>query len=60
MKLALLFRRNVSGRKTDVEVNDGIVTLTGEASSTAQKELTAQYAKDIEGVKSVKNQMTVK
>jgi hyperosmotically inducible periplasmic protein len=59
VKLALLFRRNVSGGKTAVEVNDGIVTLKGEASSTAQKELTAQYAKDVEGVKAVKNEMTV-
>ncbi len=59
VKLALLFRRNVNGRKTAVEVEDGIVTLTGEASSTAQKDLTAEYAKDIEGVKEVKNEMTV-
>jgi len=59
VKLALLFHRNVSAGKTTVEVKDGIVTLKGEASSTAQKELTAEYAKDIEGVKEVKNEMTV-
>jgi osmotically-inducible protein OsmY len=35
------------------------VTLTGEASSVAQKELTTEYAMDIEGVKDVKNEMTV-
>ena len=40
-------------------VKDGIVTLGGEASSTAQKELTTEYANDIENVKEVKNQMTV-
>ena len=59
VKLALLFHRNVDAGKTTVEVKDGIVTLKGEASSMAQKELTAEYAKDIEGVKEVKNAMTV-
>ena len=41
VKLDLLFHRNVSASKTTVEVKDGIVTLKGEASSVAQKELTA-------------------
>ena len=59
VKLALLFHRNVNAGKTKVEVKDGVVTLRGEASSTAQKELTAAYAKDIEGVKEVVNEMTV-
>jgi len=59
VKLALLFHRNVNATKTTVEVKDGIVTLKGEASSMAQKELTAEYAKDIDGVKDVNNQMTV-
>lgn len=59
VNLSLLFHRNVNLSKTTVEVKDGIVTLKGEASSMAQKELTAEYAKDIEGVKDVKNEMTV-
>ena len=59
VKLALFFHRNVSYSKTTVEVKDGIVTLKGEASSTAQKELSTEYAKDIEGVKEVKNEMTL-
>jgi len=59
VKLALLFHRHVTIGKTDVAVKDGIVTLTGEASSMAQKELTTEYANDIEGVKDVKNEMTV-
>ena len=33
--------------------------MRGEASSQAQKELTAEYAKDVEGVKDVKNEMTM-
>ena len=59
VKTALLFHRNVRATKTDVNVKDGIVTLSGEANSQAQKELTTEYAKDVEGVKDVKNQMTV-
>ena len=59
VKTALLFHRNVRATKTDVNVKDGIVTLSGEANNLAQKELTTEYAKDIEGVKEVKNEMTV-
>jgi hyperosmotically inducible periplasmic protein len=59
VKTALLFHRNVSGFKTEVNVKDGIVTLRGEATSQAQKDLTTEYAKDVEGVKDVKNEMTV-
>ena len=59
VKLALLFHRNVNAGKTVILVKEGRVTLTGEASSTAQKELTAEYALDIEGVKEVQNDMTV-
>ncbi len=59
VKSALLFHRNVSASKTTVNVKDGVVTLTGEASSMAQKELVTEYAKDIDNVKEVKNQMTV-
>ena len=59
VKLALLFHRNVNVGKTAVDVKDGVVTLNGEASSMAQKELTTEYATDVEGVKAVKNEMTV-
>jgi osmotically-inducible protein OsmY len=59
VKTALLFHRNVRATKTDVNVRDGIVTLSGEASSMAQKELTTEYAKDIDNVKEVKNEMTI-
>jgi osmotically-inducible protein OsmY len=59
VKTALLFHRNVSATGTTVYVKDGVVTLQGEASSLAQKELTTEYAKDIDNVKSVENNMTV-
>jgi hyperosmotically inducible protein len=59
VKSALLFHRNVRATKTDVNVKEGVVTLSGEASSMAQKELTTEYAKDVDNVKVVKNEMTV-
>jgi len=59
VKTTLLFHRNVSATGTTVYVKDGVVTLEGEASSLAQKELTAEYAKDIDNVKGVENHMTV-
>jgi len=59
VKTALLFHRNVSATGTTVYTKDGVVTLQGVADSQAQKELTTEYAKDIDNVKSVDNQMTI-
>lgn len=60
VKTTLLFHRSVSAGKTEVFAKDGIVTLRGEAATQAQKELTTEYAKDVEGVKDVNNEMIVK
>jgi hyperosmotically inducible protein len=57
VKTMFLFHRNVSAM-TEVNTKDGIVTLRGEAESQAQKDLTTEYAKDVEGVKEVRNEMT--
>ncbi len=59
VKLDLLSHRNLSACKTDVQVKDGIVTLSGEAANQAQIDLATEYIKDVEGVKDVKNDMTV-
>lgn len=59
VKLELLSHRNLSLTKTDVQVKDGVVTLSGEASSPAQRDLTTEYIGDVEGVKEVKNDMIV-
>ena len=59
LKVALLFHRSVNAGTTEVDVKDGIVTLRGDAASQAQKELTTEYAKDVDGVKDVRNEMTV-
>jgi osmotically-inducible protein OsmY len=58
VKTSLLFHRHVSAM-TEVTVKDGIVTLQGEATSQAQKDLTTEMVKDVEGVQSVQNKMTV-
>ena len=59
VKSTLWFHRNVNATETQVFATDGIVTLHGKATSIAQKDLTTLYVKDIEGVKEVKNEMTV-
>lgn len=55
----LLFHRNVNATETEVLAKDGTVTLRGEATNAAQKDLATEYAKDVDGVKEVKNEMTV-
>jgi osmotically-inducible protein OsmY len=59
VRTVLLFHRNVSAGKTEVDVKDGVVTLKGHASSQAQRELTTEYARDIDNVKEVKNEMSI-
>ncbi len=59
VKTTLLFHRNVSTIGTEVLADKGTITLRGEAPSLAQKDLTAEYAKDVEGVETVNNEMTV-
>lgn len=58
VKTVLLFHRSVSSI-TEVSTKNGIVTLQGTASSDAEKDLTTEYAKDVDGVKDVKNEMTI-
>ena len=59
VKTTLLFHRNVSAAKTQVDVKDGVVTLSGEADNQAQKDLTTEYVKDVEGVRDVKNELKI-
>lgn len=60
VKVTLLFHRSVSAATTEVDVKEGFVTLSGSVATQAQKELSTEYAKDVEGVKGVTNEMTVK
>ena len=59
VKTALLLHRNVSGSATKVFVENGVVSLKGTAENQAQIDLATEYAKDIDGVKEVKNEMVV-
>lgn len=60
LRTQLLVRSNVSYATTKVAVKDGVVTLTGTAENLAQKELTGEYARELDWVKSVKNEIVVK
>lgn len=59
VKATLLLHESLNAANTEVDFKDGIVTLRGNASSHAQKDLTTEYARDVEGVKEVNNEMTV-
>jgi len=59
VRAALLFHRNVSLVDKKVAVVDGVVTLTGTAASEAERELAVQYAADVQGVKSVVDQLQI-
>ena len=55
----LAFHKNVSVMGTDVHTSGGVVTLSGSAHSDAERALAGEYAKDVEGVVDVRNDMTV-
>jgi osmotically-inducible protein OsmY len=59
VKITLLFHRSTSALRTKVETNDGVVTMYGKASNAAEKDLVNKLVNDINGVKSVNNQMTI-
>lgn len=59
LRTQLLVRCMVSAAHTTVRVKDGVVTLTGTADNLTQKGLTGAYATEIDGVKSVKNDLVV-
>jgi hyperosmotically inducible periplasmic protein len=60
VKYALLSHKATSALKTKVTTNDGVIVITGEASSDAEKSLVTKLAQDVRGVKSVTNDMVVK
>lgn len=56
---ALVFDPVTSDAKTTVAVNNGVVTLTGEAKTWPEKQLAAWLASDVRGVREVRNNLTV-
>lgn len=59
VKGVLAFHKNVSASDTEVNTQNGVVTLSGKADSEAQKQLTSEYAKDVDGVMEVRNNLVV-
>ena len=56
---ALRYHRNVDAAATHVAARDGVVTLDGTASSAAHKALAEDIAENVDGVRSVKNNLKV-
>lgn len=59
VKFALLHHKSTSALKTKVTTTDGVVRVTGDADSDAEKSLVSKLASEIRGVKSVTNYMSV-
>ena len=59
VKSALLADEKVKGMKIDVETKEGTVTLTGKATSPAEKEQAERLAAAVEGVRNVVNRISV-
>jgi osmotically-inducible protein OsmY len=59
VKMTLLYHRSTSAINTSVTTKRGVVTLTGKAKTAGEKDLATKFAKDVNGVKSVKNQMSI-
>jgi len=55
----LLYHRSTSAVSTKVKTRNGAVTVSGNARNTAEKDLVTKLASDVNGVKTVKNRMTV-
>ena len=57
--LALRLHRNANATRPTLQVKDGVVTLQGEASGRADRQMIAEYVADVPGVKEIRNEMTV-
>jgi len=60
VKYALLTHKSTSALKTKVTTVDGVVSVSGNANSEAEKSLVTKLAQDVRGTKSVTNDMLVK
>jgi osmotically-inducible protein OsmY len=60
VKSRMLDNPNVAGTSISVETLNGTVMLSGFAKSAAEKDAAERIARDVNGVKSVKNQIAVR
>ncbi len=54
VKTTFLLSRDISSSDIGITTHDGVVTLTGQVDSGAERDLAVEVAKDIRGVKAVK------
>lgn len=59
VETVLALNRHLDGYNIDTDVNRGVVHLTGKVESDIDRDLAGQLAKGVEGVVSVKNDLTV-
>lgn len=59
VRTALRYHRNVDESTIQVEAQDGVVTLRGQAGSAAHRTLAWDIAKEVDGVRDVKNEIAV-
>ncbi len=57
---ALAADKDLSATKIDVDTRNGVVTLTGPAPSAAARDRATDIARNVKGVSSVDNKLTVK
>ena len=50
---------STSALNSSVTTKNGVVTLSGKAKTAAEKDLATKHVNDVNGVKSVKNQMVI-
>lgn len=60
VKTALLADSDIKGLAIDVETSGGVVTLNGAATNQTQIDRAGKLAKDVKGVSSVENKLTIK
>ena len=60
VKSRMLDNPNVAGTSISVETLNGTVMLSGFAKNTTEKDTAERIARDVNGVKSVKNQVIVR
>lgn len=60
VKTKLLADSRTDGLKIDVDTQAGVVYLNGEVETTEERQMAEALAKDVNGVASVENNLTVK
>lgn len=60
VKSMLLWNGNTDGTDINVDTRNGVVTLTGTADSSAEKDLAGRLAENTDGVRDVENKLKVK